>query len=152
MIFLCKSAHASAVNRLHSKIESVDIQKAVEEYSQHAFSSIVTETETQLKNMEGFLYEFAGVSEVLSRDDILRMAQNADIPGEDQDHAIETLIDSTFLALETAINKFDFVYDQNRKKVISTMAKRIATSQGVVRYRIHPAFHSFLGITKAPKK
>lgn len=146
MIFLCKSALANAINRRHTRIEEDDIFKAIEDYSQHAFSSLLTETETQFENIEAFLYEFAGINSVVTKDSLITMALKANIPAEKHEQIIEALVDTTFLGLETSPDTFVFVYEYIRKKVYQTLARKTAENTGSERYKIHPAFYNFLAI------
>jgi hypothetical protein len=54
----------------------------------------------------------------------------------------------TFLGFEVAPNRFEFLYDEQDERKTSIMAQKTATetTNGVRRFRIHPAFHAYLEI------
>ena len=146
IIFLCKNALDNAINHQNAIIDEDDILKAEASYSEMAFNSLLAETETQFDGVEDLLYEFAGGNQIITKTDIQKMISKINIPASKLDSAIELLIVSTFLGLETDINVFEFVYEENRMKVIQKLARRIAEQTGVERYKINIPFHIYLEI------
>lgn len=55
----------------------------------------------------------------------------------------------TFIGFEVTPNRFDFMYDEQDARKILAMAEKTAstTSNGVRRFRIHPAFQAYLEIS-----
>lgn len=150
IIYLCKTALAHAVNHQHTRVEESDILQAEQEYSYYAFNSLEAETSTQLDHCEELLYEFAGVDEIVTRNQIEGFIKKVNIPEDKIDYAIKLLCDSTFLGLEVESDKFEFIYDEDRKKVLQTLARKTAETRGEERFRINIPFHSYLKIKTRP--
>jgi len=147
IIYFTKAALAHAVNHKHTTITEEDILQAEEEYSQHAYRTLLAETEIQFgADMEALLIEFAGANEIVTRIQIEDFLNRANLPEDKVDHAIELLVDARFLGLETDMDTYQFVYDESKEKVLKALARRTAERVGQERFRIHVAFHSFLDI------
>ena len=149
IIYLCKAALSHAINHRHSRIEHIDVLQAEKEYSHYAFNSLEAETSTQLERCEALLYEFVGVSEIVTRKDIERFAEKAGIPSERVNDAIDLLCDSTFLGRHTGPDKFEFLYDDGEKRVLQALARKTAEATGEERFAINVPFHSYLQITSS---
>lgn len=148
MIFLCKFALTNAVNRGHTRIEEDDLFRAVKDYSNYAFASLLTETVPQFRDIERYLYEFVGLQAIVTKEDLFEIARRAEITDDLHNKAIDILIDATFLGIEVRSDQFEFIYESNNKRVNQKLAQILAQNQGVERYKIHPAFHDYLSIEK----
>lgn len=147
IIYVCKAALASACNHQHGRIEEDDIVQGQQEYSQYLLDSVVVEGRLQLSTIEDLLYEFAGEEAIISRDRVGQLAAQVKIPASDLSFVISFLCDLTFLGLETAPGEFQYIYDESRKNLIQSLSRKHARETGEQRFRVNPAFHSFLGIT-----
>jgi Cdc6-like AAA superfamily ATPase len=146
IIFICKASLENALNHNHERIEEVDILQAEEQYSTHAFSSLLVETRDQLAGIENFLIEFVGQKAVVSKDQIVTFAQKAKITSGEVNSAISLLCDAGFLGLETSPGHFEYIVDESemKKQVLYKLATNVAETTGDQRYEIHPAYHCFL--------
>ena len=60
--------------------------------------------------------------------------------------AIELLCENTFLGLEIEPDKFEFLYDAGKARVLQKMAQRVSEKKGVQRFKINTPFHAYLEI------
>ena len=146
MIYLCRAALAHAINHRHSRIEEPDILQAEKAYSKYAFDSLEAETSAQLEHLEELLYEFVGMNNIVTRDQVDKSIEKAHIAPEKAQYAIDLLCESTFLGLETDKDKFEFIYDENKEEVIRALARKIVETNGGERYLINAPFHTYLEI------
>jgi hypothetical protein len=148
LIYLIKAAVEFAVNRGHARIDEKDLLSAQQRYSHFALDSVLSEATPRFPEMDDLLLEFAGGPEIIDGDRIKVGMRKA---GIDEHKAIETvdlLIQLTFLGPETSPGRYDFVYDEDVSMKARVMARKVAEQSGTAaRYRIHPAFHSFLEIS-----
>ncbi len=145
IIFLCKQALFHAINHEHPRIEEEDLLQAEQDYSYHTWLTVLAETETQFPGIDRLLDLFTKEPEILTRQQIETLMQEAGIPKRKQNEAIELLCEATFLGLECDLNQFVFVYD-DRLKQRQIQAKKVAKQTGVERYRINLPFHTYLEI------
>ena len=147
LIYLVKAAVEFAVNRGHSRIDEKDLLSAQQRYSHFALDSVLSEATPRFPEMSDLLLEFAGGPEIIDRDRIKVGMRKAGIDEHKADETVDLLIQLTFLGPETAPGRYDFVYDEDVSMKARVMARNIAEQSGTAaRYRIHPAFHSFLEI------
>lgn len=147
IIYLCKESLSSAINRGHSKIEEEDIIFAEGEYSEYAYFTLVSETKPRFSEIEAVLVEFAGAPEVITRTDFEKFLTRAQVDVQRASFLIDLLADSLFLGLETEVDRFRFLYDERRKNVLKSLARSVAESKGVERFKINVPFHNYLEIT-----
>ena len=148
IVYLIKVALNNAVSRKHSKIESSDITDAQSAYSKYALDTLVTESGNQIKDIENFLYEFAGCSELLTYSEIVEIIKGSNIQIDLADKVIDDLCSLSFLGIEIENGDFAFIRNEDDLKRYRVMAKRIAVAREDKqrRFKIHKAFHAFLGI------
>lgn len=148
LIYLSKTAIAQAVNRRHAKVEEEDILEAQNKYSQYALDTIIVENSIQIEALESLLYEFVGSEEVINSNDILEAMKICKIPEDKLDEVIELLCDLTFIGMEVANGRFEFLYNEENKAKFQVMSRKI--TQGhldkLKRFRINDAFHAYLEI------
>jgi len=89
-----------------------------------------------------------GLKEEETRDSEVARLVAANTPVSKLEDVIRLLVELTFLGFEVAPNRFEFLYDEQDERKFSIMARKTAdeTTNGVRRFRIHPAFHAFLEI------
>jgi hypothetical protein len=59
----------------------------------------------------------------------------------------DELLDLSFLGVEIKRDEFEFYDDPRRKAITETLAQKLADSNGVRRYQVHPAFRPYLEIS-----
>jgi hypothetical protein len=102
--------------------------------------------------VEDLLIWIAGADEILTRAEVEHFIKKAEFPENEIDEVIDLLCDTTFLGIETKPDQFEFIYDENRKRVLQRLAQRTADSCGQTRFRINIPFHLFLSINPCPPK
>jgi hypothetical protein len=147
IIYFCKSALSSAINRRNPKITNEDLIQAEIEYSEHAFNSLIAETTATHSYIEELLYEFAGCNHILTREQVESLLADSQLLQERSIiQVIEQLCELTFLGIETSFNKFNYLYSDSKKKVLINLARKNAKTTGIERFAINPVFHKFLGV------
>jgi hypothetical protein len=148
LIYLVKTALQLAVNRGHLKIEEEDLISAEQQYSRFALDSLFVETGSRISNMEELIYEFAATSEIVTTNQIKSAMDMAGLGAASLIDIIDSLSELTFLGLETAANRFEYMYDEDSKAKLQVMARKLVPEQnfGLQRFRINRAFHAYLEI------
>jgi hypothetical protein len=148
LIYLSKAAIAQAVNRRHTKVEEQDIFEAQKKYSQYALDSIVVENSIQVEALESLLYEFLGSEEIINSNDILAAMRVCKISEDKLYEVVELLCDLSFIGMEVANGRFEFLYNEENKAKFQVMARKTAQRrpEGLERFRINEAFHAYLEI------
>jgi hypothetical protein len=148
LIYLVKTALQLAVNRGHLKIEEKDLISAEQQYSRFALDSLFVETGSRISKMEDLVYEFAGMSEIITTNQIKTAMDMAGLAAASLNEVIDTLAELTFLGLETGTNRFEYMYDEDSKAKLQVMARKLVPDQsfGLQRFRINRAFHAYLEI------
>jgi len=151
LIFLVKSALQFAVNRGHTKVEEKDIRGGEAEYSRFALNSLIVEAIVKIPKVENLLNDFVQSSELVTEHDVDSRTLRAGMQETDKRMVIDWLVRLTFLGLETAPGRFEFLYDEQDLRKLEAMARKTAdeTTDGVRRFCIHPAFHAFLEISSS---
>lgn len=149
LIYFAKTAIAQAVNLRKSKVEEQDILEAHKKYSQYALDSIIVENSIQVEALEALLYEFTGATDVVDMFDIAEAMERSSIPKARLDEVVNLLCDLTFLGREISEGEFKFLYNDEERAKMQTMARKTVQMRGEKsqRFRINPAFHDYLEIT-----
>jgi hypothetical protein len=146
IIFFCKNALSNAINHKNSVISHEDILQAEKNYSEHVFMSLLAETEVRFNEIESFLYELAGSSEIITKIDIKQIMKKLDITESKIDDIIKLLCESTFLGQEIAPGIFEYLYEESYQGVYQSMAMKTKEIVGQERFKINLPFHTFLQI------
>ena len=148
LIYLIKSALQLAVNRGRTRVEAKDIIDGEKPYSRFALDSLIVEAAARISNIEDLLLHFVQSSEIVTENQISDRVVAANMPASETHSVTTLLVELTFLGFEVAPNRFEFLYDEQDERKMSIMARKTAdeTTNGVRRFRIHPAFHAFLEI------
>ncbi len=139
IIYLFKDAKENAVSRGHFKIEINDIETAHKNYSSWVFTSLLVENGITVKQMEEFLYEFAGSSNIVTTDDIINCMIKARI-NTDVDYFINNLASLSIIGREVSQGQFVFDYDFDTGKKTRALASKFNSN----RYKIHNALALYL--------
>lgn len=143
IIFFFKEAQNAAVLRGHTQISEEDIKKAYQEYSRWFFTSIVAENGITVEQMEDFLYELVGSTNIIDKNDIAKHMRSVGILAnteKDIEYFIDYLVSLSILGREVTQNEFRYEYDfQEYKKL-----KRLESQFGSRRYKIHNALIPYL--------
>lgn len=118
-------------------------------YSRFALDSLIVEAEVRLPRVEDLVLHFVQSSEVLNETDIQDRLIASGIPVHELPAVVNLFGELTFIGFEVTPNRFDFMYDEQDARKILAMAEKTAstTSNGVRRFRIHPAFQAYLEIS-----
>lgn len=148
IIYLIKTALGNAISRKHTKIEVSDLVDAQIEYSRFAFDTLITESSGQIKELEILLYEFSRNSELMTYGDIVNIVNDYSYTEKNYDELIKILCNLSFLGMEIDNDKFTFIYNEEDFIRYNVMAKHTAQQREdkMRRYKIHKAFHAYLGI------
>ena len=142
-IYLCKQALRHAINRGHSRIEAEDIVSAEKDYSQQTWFTLLAETQAQFVLIEDFLIELVGGKSIVEHNQLEKIAYDLGM-AQDVEKIVELLFDSNFLGIETSRNEFEYLYDDNRKRVLEKLAQKSARKTNVRRYEINTPFRYYL--------
>lgn len=148
LIFLSRDAIAQAVNRGHTIITENDILEAEKNYSRFAIESLLVENGISVQKLEDLLYEFVASPEIITTNEIMQALNNCDIPEEKLDEIITHLCDLTFLGIEIEQDRFAYIYNEEDKKKLHVMARKLIESKVDTkqRFKINKPFHAYLEI------
>ena len=148
ILYFVKVAVDSAINRNHSIVEETDIAEAEKLYSQFALDSIESEaTAAALPEIEDVLFEFAGESETLDRNNLDSILSKARVAESRLQVVIDYLTAFGFLGLEIRDEEFEFATDENELRKNAVLARKLQeTRSRPPRYKINVPFHAFLEI------
>jgi hypothetical protein len=148
LIYLIKSALQLAVNRGQPRIDERDLIDAEKQYSRFALDALVVEAGVLIGNIEDLLLHFVQSPEIISEAEILSRLVDAGFPKGSLENFIKEFVQLTFIGPEVAPNRFDFLYDEQDTLKFAIMSRKTAieTTNGIRRFRIHPAFHAFLEV------
>ncbi|MBN8592894.1 MAG: hypothetical protein J0M33_14105 [Anaerolineae bacterium] len=147
IIFLTKRALSHAINHEHDRIEADDIELAEKDYSQYAWYTLISETEATYPEIESILIEFAGSTEIVTYEQIESYITNSKVEVKDIRALIDLLCEATFLGLETRPDDFEYIYQDSKREILKTLARKVTDHIKSERFKIHVAFHPFLEIT-----
>lgn len=148
LIYLAKTAIEQAVNRRHEIVCEEDILEARKRYSQYALDSIVVEDSIKIETLEELLYEFVGVSEIITEYEVLRAMNNCGISQSKYGDVINLLCDLGFLGREVGVDRFEFLKNEDESIKFQAMARKTKNTRtdGQERFRINVPFHAYLEI------
>lgn len=142
-VYFANSALTTAINRRHSVIDSTDIVYAERAYSRFAVEALIVESESLEVDLEEVLYEFAGVSATLDASEVEAILAS----GESDSSIRDWLISSSFLGIELSEGRFEYVQGATAARRKLRVAERHSATDGrSLRFRVHPAFRSYLEI------
>ena len=126
IIYLVNAAVTTAINQAHPQIEEEDILAAEKQYSTYALGIAYVENTLPDVNIENVLYEFVGMPATLTKSDVVKRLQTANIPEEMIIQTLDVLLELSFLGLEVEENQFVFpdTPEESRKK--EKLAERFA--------------------------
>lgn len=148
LIYLIKSALQFAVNRGRTRVGENDFIDGEKRYSRFAIDSLIVEAAVRISNVEDLLVHFVLSSEIITEHEIATRLIAVKISSDELETVIHWFGQLTFLGVEVTPNRFEFLYDEQDTRKFFTMAKKTAeeATNGLRRFRIHPAFHAFLEI------
>lgn len=146
IIYFCKSALSFAVNRNHTKINKEDLYTAEEEYSNYAYRSLIAELKPEFENAEKYLFEFIGLNSIVTKDELQACWIKENLSIENTENLFQHLVRSLFLGVEVEENQFEFLYDEQREKIVTHLSKKYKEKSGIERYKINTPFIKYLEI------
>ena len=146
LIHLLKATVSSAINRGGAKVSQEDFLAAREQYSQYAFHSILKEDDPGKGKLEAVLYEFAGATAKLKREDIESRFALAGVEGEDVDFYLDLLCDVSFLGIKT-VTGFRYSGDEEERRTLRNIGEVLAARDGESEeFAVNPTFYQVLQI------
>ena len=147
VIFLIRSSLANARNRNHSRIEEGDLIKAESEYSDFAIGLLLAEVSSVYPAIDkDLLWVFIGGNVIMTNEEIKFRLAEGGVSRQEMDGIILALVENCFFAVETNEEEFTFMYEDIERGRISAKSRKLKQVMNRERYRIHPAFHTALGI------
>jgi hypothetical protein len=147
LIYLVKAALQFAVNRGRSRVEEDDLLDGEKQYSRFALNALIVEAAVRIPNIEDLLLHFVQCFEIITEREIEARLRDVGVSAGLID-VVDWFGQLTFIGFEVAPSRFEFLYDEQDARKFELMAEKTAaeTTGGVRRFRLHPAFHSFLEI------
>ncbi len=150
IVYITRAALASAVNKGHTCVEEDDVLEAERQYSQYALEAIEVEGGVTIPQMRDILYEFLGATEIVDQNVIRMYLDKVGIAKKHHLSVIDSLCALSFLGVEVRLGDFESAGDEDERHKLAVMARKLVDStDGVPRYKIHPAFHSYLEVGSA---
>ncbi|CAH0994409.1 hypothetical protein EMA8858_00518 [Emticicia aquatica] len=147
IIYFFKTALSTAIVRGHEKVTPDDFIKAYKEYSTWVFSSLIVENGITFKQMEDFMYGFAGSKQIITFDEILNFLSEAKIDSKDLNYVerfIDHLVSLSILGRETNIDNFEFEFEFDLDRKNKVLNSRLQNR----RFKIHPVLYPYLDIVE----
>lgn len=142
-IYFANASLTTAINRKHASIETSDIIYAENDYSRFAIEALIVESESAGLDLENLLFEFAGLSATMTNAEIRSVLK----PHDEAEATLLWLMAASFIGVEVAEEKFDYVHGETaakRKKRVAEIQCKTAGRE--MRFRVHPAFRPYLEI------
>jgi hypothetical protein len=147
MVYICNAAIMSAVNSRHDIIAEEDILSAEKNYSQFAYEALLVENGITVSQLDDVLLEFMASDSVLPASAVRANLHLAGIEAEKAEHVIARLKAMSFLGVETAPNKFQYIEGETDSRRLDVLARKYSErAEQEPRYSIHPAYRSYLEI------
>jgi hypothetical protein len=143
LIYLCYAALLNAGNARNSEVRELDIIAAEEEYSLFAFEALLVESDPY-SGLTDILFEFAGRPATISTAGLHDILSSTNLAPAD---TVSTLLRASFLGIEISTERFVYPIDENSERRANVLARRHAGTDRAARYRVHPAYRPYLGIT-----
>jgi hypothetical protein len=150
LIYLIKASLQFAVNRGHTRIEEKDILSGEMQYSRFALDSLLVEASPRIPEIENLLLDFVRGPDVVTDETMQRAVAATGSDPERTDDFVGTLGELTFFGYEVAPGRFEFMNELESASKILAMAQKTADEMnaGTRRFYIHPAYHSYLELTR----
>jgi hypothetical protein len=146
IVYFCNTAVGRAVDRRNDRVQAEDFRAAEEIYSQYAYEGLLVENGVTIPEMEDALFGFLGSSETLTGAEIFAALKGVGLDTKRQADLFTKLISVSFLGIE--VKQEEFIFPQ--VGVGLTRAWKLAAilqpEEAKQRFKIHRAFHSFLGV------
>ena len=130
-----------------SYVTRQDFEAAMNQYSEHAFSSLCAESQPYVPDMERLLCEFMGARKTLPLDDIKSKLEKAGIRKRSIKKTVNYLIESNFLGVKLDGSGYHYPLTPTESLMIAERLwkpKKLFAKPELL--RIHNAFHSVLSI------
>ena len=147
MVYICNAAIMSAVNSRHDIIAEEDILSAEKNYSQFAYEALLVENGITVRQLDYVLLEFMDSDSVLPASAVRANLSLAGIESDKAEYVITRLKAMSFLGVETAPNKFQYIEGETDSRRLDVLARKYSERAAQEpRYSIHPAYRSYLEI------
>jgi hypothetical protein len=123
------------------------VLEAERQYSAFALDSVAVEGMTALPKIEHLMYEFTGGHAVLREDEVIANIRKVEPDRNQWNGIVDQLVMLSFIGPEARPGSFEFPSDDEEYQKVRVMARKMREGTGASRrYRIHPAFWSYLEI------
>lgn len=147
MVYLCNAAVMSAVNGRHEIVEEDDILSAEMNYSHFAYEALLVENGITVKQLDSVLLEFMASDSILPASAVKVNLSVAGISSDEIDYVIQRLRAVSFLGVEVAQGRFEYVEGDADSRRLDVLARKYSHRTGEeLRYSIHPAYRSYLEV------
>lgn len=147
ILVLTKNAVSAAIKRSHDQVDEDDFAFAYEQYSGHAFDSVVFEDDPERGMLRAVLSRYAGCSEIMPESEVRKRISEAGVTEQDNTFYLELLCDLNVLGIQGPGGYKYPAHEGDRARLLDT--GRSFTSnigQAELTFRVHPAFCPALGI------
>jgi hypothetical protein len=145
LLHFCNGAIAAAVDARHDRVTPEDIRKADREYSQFALDALRVENGITFREWDEVLTRFLGMSSTMSKEEAIRLIQEAGVGAERAESLLLHLRTLSFLGSETRPNEFVFADDPEEARRAEILSEHMSAERGgAERVQVHPAFRPYL--------
>jgi len=144
VIYLLQLAKGIAVNRGHARVDATDFLTARDDYSRFAFEALLAEDDPEIGQLENVLYEFVGMKNILSRNDVFECLRRVPLTEEYSTRYFERLVELNFLGFVLSDGAHEYPGDERRKQVLSRLIDRVPADEPG--YVINPVYHAMLEV------
>jgi hypothetical protein len=145
ILHYCRSAIDSAVMHRRVRVTEADLLAADAEYSRFATGVLLVELG---EDLEAAVYAFAGSDPVVSPEVLGARLREAGVLEPDAENAVEQLLAATFLGIEVVDGDFTYAQDPGDLRRFKAMSRALGNRRhSPARYKVHPAYHSYLGMS-----
>jgi hypothetical protein len=145
VLHYCKAAIDAAVSHRRVRVTESDLVAADDEYSRFATGVLFVEMDEELENV---VFGLAGSPPVLSSAVLMSRLGEAGVAPDACDAMVTRLLEATFLGVEIRDGEYAYAEDPGDLRRFRALSSAMATRRSApARYKIHPAYHPFLGIS-----
>ena len=150
LLFFVQTAIATATNRRRATVDQSDIIEAEKLYSKFAYDVLLIETGESAQQIDDVLTGFLGSKPLLTGVELMSVI-TCSSPGSSVERIISELCARSFLGIEVKDGDFRYAADPEDLKRIQGWAQKYASGNAdTIRYRIHPAFWTYLDVDELP--
>jgi hypothetical protein len=144
LIYLCRAALATAVNRSHTRIEPEDWLDAGRQYSQFAVEAMRVEVGYS-HEIDECLYQLYGGRSHLTLSDLEKVTTKAKIPADKRGELIRQLVLMSCLGADVG-QGIQYVRDGFDNSMFMRRVADLVRDAGTIAFELHPALRPYLEV------